>query len=400
MSNPVRLLAIAIVAIAATANAQPVTGDIIFSTTSGLYYASPSLARLGTITRLPVANRGLIMDPGNRSLITGHVNGELLRVDATGQITTIATIGTGQTPCMALDQDGTLLRSSGTSITKVHHTGSPVVATWNYSTGITAICRDGISGDFLALTSRWDLRRIDARTGADTMLKNDFNHGAPRGLAFMPDSGNVAVTLANASLPLLILDTNGNVLRRVSFGFAGNQPTGECVTYHSATETLYFGTDPGQMIRTANDGTVINLAGFTAGIILDADVWGDHHVALTTTGLPGSTVNISLTFPDDRSRAYWVALSLKQRPGIEFPFAGKLHLAPDALFLASLSGGLGGFARNFQGTTNGFTGTASATFTLPGGLPSGMRIYCSAVVYSEYAPGYFRLGNTETIVVR
>jgi hypothetical protein len=88
---------------APTAIAQPNQGQVVFSSTGGIYYASATLGGAALLTSSGSTYQAVQVNYANRSLLTSDTSGRVFRISSLGSTTTIATLNQGWATAMDLD---------------------------------------------------------------------------------------------------------------------------------------------------------------------------------------------------------------------------------------------------------------------------------------------------------
>jgi hypothetical protein len=275
----------------------------------------------------------------------------LLRADAGGTVTTlIPAVGALFSECAGLDPES----------------GDYLVAGWDGTLNVTHLLRHG------------------RRTGATTTLASlpgrvvglDHDPARNRHLVVRNNLDLLAVgptgqvTILNAAIPYLTTVRVDVVTGNIAVG--------------TLTGSVHFLDSAGVRLGgTADD--VLQVMGI--------EQLGSRRVSAVGVGVPGSTVNVSFSFPRAPGRPYVAALSTGLRPGIALGDGRVLSLdATSPLFAASL-GGLAGVTTGFAGTLDGLGRAAGTVLVLPG-LPAGTRLFVSAVALDPALPLGVELGNT------
>jgi hypothetical protein len=124
------------------------------------------------------------------------------------------------------------------------------------------------------------------------------------------------------------------------------------------------------------------------------EMYGSRQISGVGPARAGSRYRIDFSFRGMGNTPYLGLLALSMRPGIPIQ-GGKINVAPDALFLATLSGS-NPFVTGFVGVLDP-SGNASGYIDLPAFAPAGLTLFVSGVAWKHQ---YFQIGNTIGITVR
>ncbi len=253
---------------------------------------------------------------------------------------------------------------------------------------LNALTRNGADGNFMCGTFSGYLIKVDSRTYAATTVRS----GLPNmtGLEYIPSSRNLLMT---AQTGAYIMTTTGSIVRTIttSAGFMN-----ACCVDEVRNE-LFVANNQGVVYRCNGAGTILASNDFGSEIWSGLDIYQDKKVRITTTGVRGSTASIGLNFPTSTSRPYCCALSLGQTP-FQLGTNNYLNMRIDNLFLLTACGGLPYFTSGFAGTLSS-SGTGSASFGIPVGLPQNSTLYVGAVALNPSAPNGFDVGNVAVVRV-
>jgi hypothetical protein len=152
--------------------------------------------------------------------------------------------------------------------------------------------------------------------------------------------------------------------------------------------------------RLAPSGQVLQSAAYPALLTgsLGIETYGSRKVSSRGAFNGGGTVNVSFSFPQSPGAPYVAALSFALRPGLPIGGGRVLNLRADELLSISL-GGLPGFTTGFAGTLDA-AGGATGTITLPGGFPTGIRFFVSAVALNPAFPSGLDGANSIGLTTR
>jgi hypothetical protein len=138
-----------------------------------------------------------------------------------------------------------------------------------------------------------------------------------------------------------------------------------------------------QDAEVSADGREMFLSCFNRpGNIGHFDLWYSAFTGLTHQNLPqaGRPLLFHVTVPTRPGAPYQVGVALASTPGLPVPGVGTVPLAADGLFLLSIGGALPGVFTDFGGVLDAH-GWATATLSLPAGLPVGLGFSVAAVTY-------------------
>ncbi len=398
MRRILRTLATAAV-LGAGAAAQPTEGNIVFTTTSGLFYVPADLSTSGSVwpgmgiggLRL----QSVKTEYANNGIVGGDANGRVFSVGVSGGISQIAQYNTGFATALDLDNDDRYMCATGVAgLTAVGLAGG--ISLINPLAGATAngICRNLRNGRWAVVTSSTSPYLGELNFDGSALNRIAVLPAAASGVCYMPDLDTYAVTLLSTSTPLQIYRSNGSLARSI---WLPTDVTGNCCTYDTRTRQLYVGTTQGVIYRLDNLGQFVGRRSTGRGSISGIDVFGDQRVSVRTPATGPAQARVNLRFRASGGRSYCMALSLSMSNGVSIPGAGTLQMQPDTLFFLTACGGLPFFTSGFTGTLS-VSGSATASFTLPGHIPVGTPVHVSAVAIDPAAPGGIAIGNTETVI--
>ncbi len=253
----------------------------------------------------------------------------------------------------------------------------------------TNICRNHDTGNFiLGISGAGTLLEID--DGGTIVNTVASGLGMITCLEPEPATGNIVVGTATAPHVRIITPTGTTA---TSWSFA---PINGCKVDDSTGNIYAAGGDT--VIEYSSTGTALNTWGpFTGYSFSSVEKYASRNVH--SMGMmkpkPGSMFMVKFSFPDMPNESYHAALAFSQRPGFLVGTGGKLNLALDGLFFASMSGL---FVSNFSGTLSS-TGTAQGQVMIPSFLPKGVTFFCAGVAYNGLS-GKIVPGNTIGITVR
>lgn len=397
----------AMIAVATTLASQPRPGDFVACDKRPLGHVitvDRTTGALSTIVAGPVSgNRavlGLTMADDNTDMFLLEEGGPgfyLWRITPGGVVTTLgaaSTVGEGAPTACELLQDGNLIVTSAVyqsrdylrtydltqqTYTSLHlHTPSNEYfyeARQNPDTGNLIVCatigRKLFEYDMVANTLSTLLTGIGTNSADVDPFTGNYVVGGS-GLRIVSPQGSILNTLSTSMTRRIQIESEtGNIV-----GVTGSSSSSvdRIVEYDAA----------GNVIRTYGPYAGYNFTGL--------DIYGRRKVTGRGTARPGSTHGVQFSFQGRAGWSYFAALSFSRRPGIVLNGA-TLHLAPDALLLASLQGL---FVANFQGRLSA-VGRANGAVLLPGFMPPGITIFCSALATDGIT---IDVGNAIGITVR
>lgn len=385
------------VAPADTAPAQPEAGDLVFTqygtTPGGVFYATWP-GPMKTLCTGVELNAVKISGDNLSACVSGATDGRLYRVTASGGRTTLVSglpkpSGQG----IALDQDGSLLVTSGSTyqLLRVNGTKATVWTTLSSNYGVpNAICRDGNTGDFIVATwgaESWGyLLRVDRATGAYMVLAKI--NGGIYGVDWIAQTGEYVVAYHGAT-------TKGYTAWYSSSGTLRYQvatPYVYCVNVDNPSGRVFVGTSQGTILEYSYAGSFRTSRSYGSGIAISGiDVWQDQAVTACTEA--NHVVRLGLEFPRSPGKSYYVALSMSPHAGIRLGQGQWINIQPDALFFLTFLGQAPYFTYQFVGTLSA-SGSGVAIFKMPV-LPA--RIYATAVAINPALPNNLDIGNVEVV---
>jgi len=381
----------------AQANAQPVQGDLVLSTTGrthGVYHVTWPSTTLGTVTRYGEA-RGIRTAYKNAGVcLIGKSQGWFLQLSATGSFTTLNTLIPSGCTDLELDPDGDYYMAVNSQDSRIYRVGAKpaFLALSSLEGAPSAICRDGNTGDWIVGTrTHGRLLRVDWYEKKFTTLYSAPSASDVLGVDFMPQTGEYAVVRTRNTIQELVIITAGGSVRA-----SREIPDALAVTANHKTGRIFVAT--GQtIVELTGDAKIMTSRDYgVAGMnrrFTGIDVWGDRNVSLSSSGFPPGIVTAHLRFPLSRGVNYVAALSFGQRPGIAFGPDNVLNLAMDSLFLYTAAGALPYFTTGFAGVTSSSSGGATARFAIPHGIPVGTCMYVGAAAVNPAFPGGLDVGN-------
>jgi hypothetical protein len=267
---------------------------------------------------------------------------------------------------------------------------SSVVRT-TISGGINAMTRDGNTGDFICGTFAGNLVRVNSETYRQTTISTSL--AGLTGLEYIPWTGYLLASRGNNGAN--IVTTGGSNVRTLSSsGFANTA----CVD--QVGMRLFIGYNDGRITEYTSTGTAVLTRDYGNILWSGIDVYRDKEVTFDAgTGARGTNVLVRLNFPSSANRSYACAISLLQRPVLQFGTHNTLNMAPDTLFLLTVGGRLPVFTSGFAGTLSS-SGQATANFGIPALLSASSEIYVGAVAINPSFPNNLDVGNVEVINVR
>jgi len=317
----------------------------------------------------------------------------------TGSLTTYARVTVHDSICgnggLFVDQDGSLIYAHQES----HRTGI-----WRFQKG---------SGARLTLID-WVVRAMtrDADTG-DWIFDAELNQQG----ALLRFSGNRITTIGAGGRAYGILHdqatghfwsihytgillrdrSTGLTLRTVNPpGFGATFAAIDDVTGEFYTITGYYN----YIARIAANGSVLRVWGpFTNVRLSGLVIWGTRTIAGSGSVTPGSTCNVTLSFPRSPRAPYAAAVSLAGlRPGPKLPY-GALHIAPDALFWTTLGRDIPGLTHGFSGLLD-HRGRGALWFRVPEAVPRGTVFTLAAAAINPARPLALDWGRSWTVAVQ
>lgn len=375
-------------ALATTAHAQPAPGDVVLSTASHILSVDWGMAQVTTLKQVPWT--ATVVQDRNVGLI-GTANDEIHRLTIAGTLSTVARLPDGAVArAIATDQTvnayvfGThkgIYRVAGTTVTTLTTLIKP-----------NAICRDRNTGHYVAASLFGAIWTVDAVTGAITTVRTDVPDVT--GLAYLPSIRGFVVGRSSASDGVLLLDSNFNTVKTF------NVADVSAVTVDERINRIWTisGAPTRAVTRIAPQGAIEGSIPMPTYAYTGIAVWQSRTVSVATTGLPGSTANFHIRFPNASTEPYCVALSLAAGPGLDLPGSQYLGLAPDGLFLMTACQSIPGLTARFAG--NLAFGGALAALTIPAAAPPGLVVHVSAVMIDPGAPGGVVAGNADSLQIR
>ncbi len=384
----------------AGASAQPAEGDIVFSTTSGVFHLPADFSTAESIwPGTGIGSLGLQCIKtayGNQGVVGGDISGAMYRITTGGSIVTLGNLTSGWATGIDLDTDYRYICSASTAglVTKGISAGSSVFHNASGAT-VNGICRNLRTGDWAFVTTAptQTYLGVVSHSGASLTRLATIPGGAT-GVCYMPDVDQYAVTFLSTTTPLQIYSSTGALRQSV---FLPTNVRGNCCAYDQRTSRLYVGTIEGVAYELTNTGVFVRRRAMTRGAINGIDVFGDQRISIRVFGTSPVDMNVILSFRGSAGKPYCLALSLGMAPGLTIPGAGRINLAPDGLFFATVCGGQPFFTQGFTGTMRA-ANSGNGFFTIPAHVPFGTPVHVSGVVIDPAQPGGFLLGNTETIV--
>ncbi len=384
----------------AGAHAQPAEGEIVFSTTAGVFHLPADFSSAESVW--PGTGVGSIRlqciktASGNQSVVGGSATGAMFQLTVAGTVFSLTSLTSGWATGIDLDTEHRYICSASTAglVTKGISGGSSVFHNASGAT-VNGICRNLRTGDWAFVTTAPapEVLAVVPFNG-QSMTRLSLIPSGATGICYMPDIDQYAVTFLSTTTPLQIYSSSGTLQRSVVL------PTnvrGNCCAYDQRTSRLYVGTAEGVLYELTNTGAFVRRRSTTRGSISGIDVFGDQRISVRVVATGPSSVNVILYFAGSAGKPYCLALSLGVAPGLTIPGAGRINLAPDGLFFATVCGGQPFFTQAFTGTMRP-TNSANGYFTIPAHVPVGTPIHVSGVVIDPAQPGGFLVGNTETVV--
>jgi len=407
-----RILAVLFIAILLPdggAPAQLSTGDyvVVQQTSSPTSPALISVDRKGTATTLVVAPVNHIvaeprMDVGNHDLVAtfnqrSSSAGSLVRITPAGNVVTLAAVPSIVIPrAIEVDADGSYLLYGSSDVLQ-RSAGGKVVSLANLPApfGGFAMTIDPMTGYYWMVGFGGAMAYMDHRSHVVTTL-------LPAGFRYTTgmDHDEATDTFAFCSETLqtvFFADRNFQIV--TSFATTAQNwslrlsPETGNVHVLDGNSTVTEWTRNGVVVRT----TLLPVrAGF-----FSLEVYGSRPVSGVGSAARGTAYQLRIGFPGAAKLPYVAALSLGGlRPGIGLPDGRQIAMAVDPLFLLTAAhGDIPGITRGLRGTLSA-AGQATATITIPVGLPGGLRVFATAVVLDATAPVGLRIGNTWAFEIR
>jgi len=378
--------------------AQPSSGDyvVLDSARNTLL----SVDRKAAATRLAVAPANYLvveprMDVGNCDLVATFNHrlssaGALVRITPAGQVTTLASGTSVVFPrAIEVDSDGSYLLLGSLDVIQRSTRGKFFsIGSVPPPFGGFAMTIDPATGDYWMAGFGGKLARMDHRTNVVTTLM-------PAGLRYLTgmDHDEATDTLAFCTETLqtvFLLDRQFGTVRSFTtpaqnWSLRLSPETGH-VHVLDGNSTVTEWTARGVVVRTTRLPVRADL--------FSLEVYGSRPISGVGSAARGTTYQLRIGFPGAAGLAYAAALSLGGiQPGIGLPDGRRIALAVDPLVLLTATlGDIPGLTRGLRGTLSA-TGQATATIAVPNGLPSGLRVFATAVVLDPRAPVGLRIGN-------
>ncbi len=406
MKRNLLILTLVVAALGASAHAQPKKGDLIVTSHINDYVGviDRSTGALTTLSTLPGDPIPSIMAANNRDVLVFERPSpwNVWSVDPNGTLAPVATSSaSGEGAITGADwlQDGTVLTCStvfGTrgwlrslNLTTNTYTTlftAPIShfrhASVNKDNGRYLVCLWGTGGSIL---------EIDATTQTITTVVSGYTGTS----AVDTDSSTGNIVFSNEdsfSGGINVVTQAGALVRTIALPVARAVRVDD-VTGNYVAPTSNSGTMASRVVEFDQAGNAVRTYGpYGTDGFAGIEIYGSRSTSGAGTAKPGTSYQVTFSFPGFGGSAYAGALSFSSRPGLAVP-GGTIHLGFDNLFLASINGLL---VRNFQGTL-GASGQATGFIDLPAFLPAGVRFYCAGVAISG---GGFVTGNTIGITVQ
>jgi len=391
---------------AATLSSQPRSGDFVGASGPGVYWIDAVTGRLSTlltlsnatITQIEMAQgdgslRGLLATPRHNPIDLHFFE---VRPQSRS-LTTLAFVGSAAVAnALLLDQDGSYVAAAYTQLHRIT-TANKVLFLRNLGMFLNGLVRDEDTGDYvvaanLPLLASYLVRVDPISTALTTFYQGPWGLGSA---AFDQRTGSFWARSFFPRFELRLIDRSGATIARVPVG-SSTTAVGS-VRVDQATSDLFF-VDGWDLKRTTAGGTVLRTWS-TRPVGLDPFVvFESRKISGSGSAKPGSFYQVALRFPESPGASYCGALSFSGlRPGIPFG-GGRINIVPDWLFYLTIGGGLAPLTRDFVGSL-GPTGTASAAFYLPPGLPRGTVLVFCAVAVNPRRPFGLDVGDSITIRV-
>lgn len=375
------LLAIATVAFAPLAAAQPKDGDLVASVILGstnVVYIDRTTGLMQSLTNAAHhagSPNAVLMASNNDDMIVTDLAGTVAIVSRAGAVTTLATTGIGMQSGDML-QNGNYIVNTFTNLLEVDPLGNvttlgPTIPSTN------AIARDHDTDTILlaGTSTAGALLEYDPRTNAITTLCT-FS-GTMSGIDPMPRGWNGSrATAFSAFVPPLSVCSGNTIVRSIT------GPRGQSMKIDDATGNAYVVSTSGDVEEyDLTTGTRVNTWGpFSGQNFSGVELYRSRKIIGAGTGAAGTPYGITMNFgPAAANGAVLIGLSLGQRPGIPIPGVGQVNLAPDPLLVLSVQGLLNGTVLSGFPPTLDSLGRGGGTILIPGALPRGSTFYFSAV---------------------
>ncbi len=379
--------------LSSTAVAQVQHGDIILMSTgagAGIFAIDPSTGAETTVRAGFTVRAGTIAHDNRHLIGLGGTSGNVYSFVRNGNYTTVKTFTDGAAGGIAVDQNESMILAQTTAnrLIRIAADGSTstltsFLAAWG---GPTAICRDGDTGHFIVGFSDGRIAEVNRQTGYKKTITTGL--GAVAGVAYVPISGRYVVATPSG---IKFVKRDGTVSGTLFYPDLGGIAVDPRSSWIYAIERT-----TGLLHTVLPSGTPLAPKGVAKRNYRGIAIWGTRQVALKTSGVAGTTAEISLDFRRSQRANYCVALSFANRPGIVIGNVwNRINLAADPLFFLTVCGGLPGATTGFAGKTS-IGGLAKASFEIPA-LPVGTRLYVGAAAVNGSLTGGLDFMNSEVV---
>lgn len=394
-----RLTTLVLVAACAAGASAQADGDIVFATTSGVFYLPADLSTAETVWPGPGVGsfgwQSLKTATGNQGVVGGNTTGTVVRLAHGGNMATLGQLTSGWATAIDLDTDYRYICSATTSgIVTMGVSGGSSVFNTAGNASINGLCRNLRNGDWAFVTSSPSPQYLGVVSyNGQTLTRLTTIQSGATGVCYMPAADQYAVTYLSTAAPVRIYSSSGLLRRSI---YLPTNVRGNCCAYDQRTGSLYVGTVEGVLYELTSAGNFVRRRSTTRGSINGIDIYGDQRISVRVFGTNPVDMNVILFFRGMSGQPYCLALSLGMAPGISLP-GGRINLQPDPLFFLTACGQLPFFTTGFTGTIRP-TGSANGFFTIPVHVPFGTPVHVSGVVIDPASPGGIAIGNTETII--
>ncbi len=405
MRATMSVVALALVSFGATA--QPMRGDFLAGTIGGtgdLLWIDRTTKAVNTLAN-PVQTGGfanmVMMAADNTDVVFADVatNSVIASVTPGGVVTTLASLVTGSAGAGDVLQSGNYVFQTFNELVELQ---GGVVTTLiagmvNFP---NAMARDhdrdtiliGFAGT--STLEEWDPRAKSLTTLCTLPSSMGGIDPMPRGVGGLP-----ATAVSSFGSPRVLICSGGAVVTSLTFTSNGS---GQALKVDDVTGNIYMASNTGDIYELdplQPLSPVINTWGNYGVNFTGIEVYGSRRIHGTGTGAPGSPYGITMNFGSTAANApVFVALAFAQRPGITVPGAGRINLALDTLFLASVQGVLTGTILNGFPAVLDAQGRGGGSILIPGFMPRGLPIYFSAVALVQQS--IVEIANTVGIMIQ
>lgn len=413
-----RRVAVLFLLAAATASAQPLLpvpgGNIILTDSSppmvSMY--DPITGSIAVLTADPllVIPAGCVVTDQRDVVFSDWIGISIHRVDALGNLTTLATGLLNQPTRLTQDHNGDIVYTGNawgyapSSLLRLDSLGAiTTIAVLPGNPFDVKLEGAGPlpSGDFLVtLPLQGQLIRVDGAGGITTLASG---LAGPIGVATFPN-GDYAVALSSTDDIVRIPRGGGTPTIWVPSSQLGNIKDLVADGEGGFLVTEAGGTTGSRLMKVDAGGNVTQVLGNAAFGFFQGASYSPH---LTAPIAPGTGLNglfgLAIDFPANPNMAYTTAVSGSLFPGITF-FGGDPRatpLNPDPLFVQSFGVGFPGITAGWLGTLDG-SGQGVVTLNLtpfPAGAFAGIRVHLQVGVIDPTAPTSIgALSNVETLL--